>query len=225
MNSLKSLLSLTNSGKWFKLGCLDTSARAKHLKVRFGHRRRGLIIRLSSASGCEWLTCLQKHFSPVQVLHFIAVVLRVRGAGPSAARLGPVNFSETFCMQLQRVDLTLRREIEHNLPWDNISTAEHRRTVHLRRIKHYVELFQLIENHLWSCKSFPKCSPLKYVAFRRVKSNKEREGAVQVQGSCSSFSFKTKLKLCMFLARPLTRVGGLTDFYYVRPMAGIAACS
>lgn len=175
---MKSLLSLNISGKWFKLWCLDTSARAKHPKMRFGHRRRGLIIRLSSASGCEWLTCLQKHFSPVQVLHFIAVVLRVRGTGPSAARLGPVNFSETFCMQLQRVDLTLRREIEHNLPWDNISTAEHRRTVHLRRIKHDVELFQLVENHLWSCKSFPKCSPLKYVAFRRVKSNKDKSERV-----------------------------------------------
>lgn len=109
-------------------------------------------------SGCEWLTCLQQNFSPVQVLHFIAVVLRVSRAGPGAARLGPVDFSETFCMQLQRLHFSLHRELEHNLPWDNISAAEHWRTVQLRGIEHYVKLFQLVENHLWSCKSL---QPLK----------------------------------------------------------------
>lgn len=100
------------------------------------------------------LTCLQQHLSPVQVLHLVAVVLCVRGAGACGPGLGPVHFSESFGVELQRVHLALPGELQHYPAGHHVPAAEHRRTVHLRRVEDDVKLFQLVENHL----SFAGCA-------------------------------------------------------------------
>lgn len=93
------------------------------------------------------LTCLQQHLSPVQVLHLVAVVLRVCGAGAGGPGLGPVHFSESLGMELQGVHPTLPGQVQHHPAGHHVPAAEHRRTVHLRRVEDDVKLFQLVENH------------------------------------------------------------------------------
>lgn len=93
------------------------------------------------------LTCLQQHLSAVQVLHFVAVVLGVRGAGAGGPGLGPVHFSESLGVELQGVHPTLLGQFHHHPAGHHVPAAEHGRTVHLRGVEDYFKVFQLVKDH------------------------------------------------------------------------------
>lgn len=124
--------------------CPHTDKLFSQLSRPLDHREDTLAAWVDRLTG---LTCLQQHLSAVQVLHFVAVVLGVRGAGARRSGLGPVHFCKTLSVKLQGVYPTLPGQLQHHPPGHNIPTAVHRRTVHLRRVEDYVKLFQLVENH------------------------------------------------------------------------------
>lgn len=59
-----------------------------------------------------------------------------------------MHFSESFGVELQGVHSALPRQVQHHPSGHHVSTAEHRRTVHLRRVEDDVKLSQLVENHV-----------------------------------------------------------------------------
>lgn len=58
-----------------------------------------------------------------------------------------MHFGETLGVQFQGIDSTLSWQVQDHSAGHNVPTAEHRRTVYLRRVEDDVELFQFVENH------------------------------------------------------------------------------
>lgn len=113
--------------------------------IKTSHEARG-----RARLGVWALTCLQQHLPAVQVLHLVAVVLGVGGAGACGPGLGPVHLGEALGVELQGVHPGLPGHVQHHPARHHVPAAEHRGTVHLRGVEHDVKLSQLVENHLWS---------------------------------------------------------------------------
>lgn len=162
------------------------------------------------------LTCLQQHLSAVQVLHLVAVVLGVRGAGAGGPGLGPVYFGETFGVELQGLHLTLPGQLQHHPAGHHVPAAEHRRAVHLRRVEDDVQLFQLVENHFWTlCKCFKKY-------FLSSSSFKYSEVGLRTV-AVFNISFKTEV-VVQFRPYLEAEKGAALRIYYVRPQERIEGC-
>lgn len=112
--------------------------RAKFIVLIFDSREQSAQTQSPSNWMTDWLTCLQKHFSPIQVLHFIAVILGISCAWSSASRFCPMHFRKTFSMQLQWLDFGLSTELQDNFPRDDITAAEHGWRVDLGRVENDV---------------------------------------------------------------------------------------
>lgn len=140
---------------WLSLQCLQVGAKRGGSVAARGSRGAQHV----GCAGVTGRTWSEKRGTVAQDLHALAVALRVRGAGASAARLSPVYVGAAPRAQPQGAYASRARQLQQHPAGHDLATTKHRIGARARAVQLYHERLHFVEQHRAGDANTPRADP------------------------------------------------------------------